>query len=61
MPRRSASARSPRFCKVHVEGYPDFWAITTHADVMEVERNPEVFTNAPYPTVTPSSTCGRGD
>jgi cytochrome P450 len=41
--------------KVHVEGYPDFWAITTHADVMEVERNPEVFTNAPYPTVTPSS------
>ena len=22
---------------------------------MEVERNPEVFTNAPYPTVTPSS------
>jgi len=41
--------------KVHVEGYPDFWAITTHADVMEVERNHEVFTNAPYPTVTPSS------
>ena len=41
--------------KVHIEGYPDFWAITTHADVMEVERNPEVFTNAPYPTVTPSS------
>ena len=41
--------------KVHVEGYPDFWAITTHADIMEVERNPEVFTNAPYPTVTPSS------
>ena len=41
--------------KVQIEGYPDFWAITTHADVMEVERNPEVFTNAPYPTVTPSS------
>jgi cytochrome P450 len=41
--------------KVEVEGYPDFWAITTHANVMEVERNPEVFTNAPYPTVTPLS------
>jgi cytochrome P450 len=40
---------------VQVEGYPKFWAITTHADVMEVERHPEVFTNAPYPTVTPSS------
>jgi cytochrome P450 len=41
--------------KVQVEGYPDFWAITTHANVMEVERHPEIFTNAPYPTVTPSS------
>jgi cytochrome P450 len=41
--------------KVEVEGYPDFWAITTHANVMEVERNPEVFTNGPYPTVTPLS------
>ena len=29
--------------------YPEFWAITKHADVMEVERNPEVFTNAPVP------------
>jgi cytochrome P450 len=47
-------AESP-ILKVQVEGYPDFWAITTHADVMEVERHPEVFTNAPYPTVTPSS------
>ena len=41
--------------KVEVDGYPDFWAITTHANVMEVERNPEVFTNAPYPTITPLS------
>ncbi len=39
--------------KVTVEDYPEFWAITTHADVMEVERNPEVFTNAPLPVLTP--------
>ena len=41
--------------RVQVEGYPEFWAITTHADVMEVERNPDVFTNAPFPTITPLS------
>jgi cytochrome P450 len=32
---------------VDLPGYPPFWAITTHADVMEVERHPDVFTNAP--------------
>jgi cytochrome P450 len=41
--------------KVTVDGYPEFWAITTHADVMEIERNPDVFTNAPFPTITPLS------
>jgi cytochrome P450 len=41
--------------KVAVEDYPEFWAITTHADVMEVERNPEVFTNAPLPVLTPAA------
>ena len=30
-------------CKVGVEGFPDFWAITRHADINEIERNPEVF------------------
>jgi cytochrome P450 len=41
--------------KVAVEEYPEFWAITTHADVMEVERNPGIFTNAPLPVLTPAS------
>ena len=40
--------------KVTVAGYPEFWAVTTHADVMEVERNPDLFTNAPVPTLAPS-------
>src|SRR4051794_22370412 len=31
--------------------YPEFWAITKHADVMEIERHPEVFTNAPIPVL----------
>jgi cytochrome P450 len=47
-------AESP-ILKVTFDGFPDFWAITTHAEVMEVERNPEVFTNAPLPVLTPAS------
>jgi cytochrome P450 len=35
--------------KVTLDEYPEFWAITKHADVMEIERNPDVFTNAPVP------------
>jgi cytochrome P450 len=41
--------------KVTLDEYPEFWAITKHADVMEIERNPDVFTNAPLPTLTPKS------
>jgi cytochrome P450 len=41
--------------KVNVEPYPEFWAITKHADVMEIERNPDIFTNAPLPTLVPRS------
>ena len=32
-------------------GIPDFWAITKHADVMEIERNADVFTNSPVTVV----------
>jgi cytochrome P450 len=39
--------------KVALPDFPEFWAITRHADVMEIERNPEIFTNAPVPTLTP--------
>jgi cytochrome P450 len=39
--------------RVELTDYPRFWAITRHADVMEIERNPEVFTNAPVPVLTP--------
>ena len=41
--------------KVAVEGYPGFWAITKHADVMEIERNPDIFTNAPMPVLSPAA------
>jgi hypothetical protein len=41
--------------QVSVPGYPEFFAITKHADVMEIERNPDIFTNAPMPVLAPLS------
>jgi cytochrome P450 len=35
--------------------YPELWAVTKHADVMEVERNPDVFTNEPVSVLTPTA------
>jgi cytochrome P450 len=37
--------------KVMLDEYPEFWAITKHADVMEIERNSDVFKNAPVPVL----------
>ena len=50
-------AESP-ILRVRLDDYPEFWAITTHADVMEVERHPEVFTNAPMPVLGPKANQG---
>jgi cytochrome P450 len=36
---------------VDIAEYQPFWAITRHADVMEIERNAEIFTNAPSPAL----------
>ena len=41
--------------EVELDDFPTFWAITKHADVLEIERNPDVFTNAPLPTLTPKA------
>ncbi|MGB8387028.1 cytochrome P450 [Mycobacterium sp.] len=34
---------------VEVKGYRPFWAITKHADVMDIERQNDLFTNDPRP------------
>ena len=34
---------------VDVEGYRPFWAVTKHADVMDIERQNNLFTNDPRP------------
>jgi cytochrome P450 len=47
-------AESP-ILRVDVDGFPPFWAVTTYADVLELERHPEVFTNAPLPVLARTS------
>ncbi len=39
-------------CRVEVPNYQPFWAITKHADIMDIERNNTVFTNWPRPVLT---------
>ncbi|TDO10097.1 cytochrome P450 [Mycobacterium sp. BK086] len=39
---------------VDVEGYRPFWAITKHADVMDIERQNDLFTNDPRPILVAS-------
>ncbi len=36
---------------VDVAGYSPFWAITKHADIMEIERANTIFTNSPRPVL----------
>jgi cytochrome P450 len=36
---------------VEVENYAPFWAITKHADIMEIERANDIFTNSPRPVL----------
>ena len=38
--------------RVEVPNYRPFWAITKHADIMDVERNNTLFTNWPRPVLT---------
>lgn len=37
--------RSNPFPLVESEGFPSFWVATKHADVLEIERSPEIFQN----------------
>jgi cytochrome P450 len=51
--------RESPISKVVLEEYPPFWAVTKHADVMEIERNPEIFTNEPIPALATKADVER--
>jgi cytochrome P450 len=40
---------------VSAEGFRPFWAVTKHADIIEVERQPELFLSEPRPIVVPEA------
>jgi cytochrome P450 len=37
---------------VETDGFQPFWAVIGHPEVMTVERQPKLFTNAPYPVLS---------
>jgi cytochrome P450 len=39
--------------RVEADGFDPFWAVTRHADVMEIERDHALFINAPRPLLAP--------
>jgi cytochrome P450 len=47
----AALRRDAPLLRVTLPEYQDFWAVTRHADIMEIERNSDVFTNDPAPTL----------
>src|SRR5690349_10458449 len=51
--------REAPISRVVLDDYPTFWAITKHADVMEIERNPEIFTNEPVPALATKADTER--
>src|SRR6267378_1494462 len=42
--------------RVESDRYRPFWAVTRHADVLDVERDHEHFRNAPRPLLAPAAT-----
>lgn len=44
--------RAAPVCRVAPEGYRPFWLVTRHADIIEIERQPERFLNGPRSTLT---------
>ena len=45
--------------RVEAEGFNPFWAITKHADVLEIEKQHERFLNAPRPLLMPKEADDR--
>ena len=41
---------------VEPENFRPFWAVTKHADIIEIEKNPAVFASEPRPILIPEQT-----
>lgn len=51
--RRQAVALNERgpIHRIEADEFSPFWAVTGHAEIMEIERQPELFTNEPEPVL----------
>ena len=47
--------REDPVARIEVDGFDPFWAVTRHADVIEIERQPERFPNTPESVLMPSA------
>jgi len=54
---RAADAlrRAPRLLRVEAEGFRPFWAVTRHAEVRDIERQPEAFLNTETSVLLPNA------
>lgn len=41
-------------CRFELEGWPDFWALSGHREIVEVSKQPNLFLNAPGMTFVPN-------
>jgi len=53
--------RESPVARVDVEGFDPFWAVTKHADVMEIARQPNRWFNGPRPALGPKPREGAGE
>ena len=42
-------------------GFDPFWAVTSHADIVSLSRQPQLFENAPVSFIAPKDQFGDGD
>jgi cytochrome P450 len=47
--------REDPVARIEADGFDPFWAVTRHADVIEIERQPERFPNTPESVLMPSA------
>ena len=47
--------REDPVARIEVDGFDPFWAVTRHADVIEIERQPERFPNTPESVLMPTA------
>ena len=47
--------REDPVARIEVDGFDPFWAVTRHADVVEIERQPERFPNTPESVLMPAA------